>query len=64
MTDSYVGQLAFFRVYSGYLESGSSVLNAGRDRSYRIGRLLKMHANKKGRTSRRSTPATSPPRWG
>jgi elongation factor G len=47
MTDAYVGQLAFFRVYSGYLESGSSVLNAGRDRSYRIGRLLKMHANKR-----------------
>ncbi len=47
MTDSYVGQLAFFRVYSGYLESGSSVLNPGRDRSYRIGRLLKMHANKR-----------------
>jgi len=47
MTDSYVGQLAFFRVYSGYLESGSSVLNSGRDRSYRIGRLLKMHANKR-----------------
>jgi elongation factor G len=47
MTDPYVGQLAFFRVYSGYLESGSSVLNSGRDRSYRIGRLLKMHANKR-----------------
>jgi elongation factor G len=47
MTDAYVGQLAFFRVYSGYLESGSSVLNSGRDRSYRIGRLLKMHANKR-----------------
>jgi elongation factor G len=47
MTDPYVGQLAFFRVYSGYLESGSSVLNPVRDRSYRIGRLLKMHANKR-----------------
>jgi elongation factor G len=47
MTDPYVGQLAFFRVYSGYLESGSSVLNSGRDRTYRIGRLLKMHANKR-----------------
>ena len=47
MTDTYVGQLAFFRVYSGFLESGSSVLNSGRDRSYRIGRLLKMHANKR-----------------
>ncbi len=47
MTDPYVGQLAFFRAYSGVLESGSSVLNSGRDRSYRIGRLLKMHANKR-----------------
>jgi elongation factor G len=47
MTDPYVGQLAFFRVYSGFLESGSSVLNPGRDRTYRIGRLLKMHANKR-----------------
>jgi len=47
MTDPYVGQLAFFRAYSGFLESGSSVLNSGRDRSYRIGRLLKMHANKR-----------------
>jgi elongation factor G len=47
MTDPYVGQLAFFRVYSGYLESGSSVLNSRRDRTYRIGRLLKMHANKR-----------------
>jgi elongation factor G len=47
MTDPYVGQLAFFRVYSGFLESGSSVLNPGRDRNYRIGRLLKMHANKR-----------------
>ena len=47
MTDPYVGQLAFFRVYSGYLESGSHVLNPGRGKTYRIGRLLKMHANKR-----------------
>ena len=47
MTDPYVGQLAFFRVYSGYLESGSHVLNPGRRKTYRIGRLLKMHANKR-----------------
>jgi elongation factor G len=47
MTDPYVGQLAFFRVYSGYLESGSHVLNPGRGQTYRIGRLLKMHANKR-----------------
>ncbi len=47
MTDSYVGQLAFFRVYSGVLESGSQVLNAARGKTYRIGRLLKMHANKR-----------------
>ena len=47
MTDPYVGQLAFFRVYSGYLESGSHVLNSGTGKTYRIGRLLKMHANKR-----------------
>ncbi len=47
MTDPYVGQLAFFRVYSGYLQSGSHVLNSGRGKTYRIGRLLKMHANKR-----------------
>jgi elongation factor G len=47
MTDPFVGQLAFFRVYSGHVESGSSVLNVSRDRNERIGRLLKMHANKR-----------------
>ena len=47
MTDPYVGQLAFFRVYSGVLESGAHVANAARDKRYRIGRLLKMHANKR-----------------
>ncbi len=47
MTDPFVGQLAFFRVYSGHLESGTSVFNASRSRSERIGRLLKMHANKR-----------------
>ena len=47
MTDSYVGQLAFFRVYSGVLESGAHVVNASRGKTYRIGRLLKMHANKR-----------------
>ena len=47
VTDSYVGQLAFLRVYSGYLKSGSYVLNATRDSRERIGRLLKMHANKR-----------------
>jgi elongation factor G len=47
MTDPFVGQLTFFRVYSGTLASGSSVLNATRGKSERIGRLLKMHANKR-----------------
>jgi elongation factor G len=47
MTDPFVGQLAFFRVYSGVLNSGSSVYSATRQRSERIGRLLKMHANKR-----------------
>ncbi len=47
MTDPYVGQLAFLRVYSGSLESGSSVLNIAKGRKERIGRLLKMHADKR-----------------
>ena len=47
MTDPFVGQLTFFRVYSGVLTSGSSVYNATKQRHERIGRLLKMHANKR-----------------
>ncbi len=47
MTDPFVGQLSYFRVYSGHVESGSSVLNANTGRKERIGRLLKMHANKR-----------------
>jgi elongation factor G len=47
MTDPFVGTLAFFRVYSGFLASGAQVLNAGKGRKERIGRLLKMHANKR-----------------
>ena len=44
-TDPYVGQLSYFRVYSGVLSSGATVLNAARGRKERIGRLLQMHAN-------------------
>jgi elongation factor G len=47
MTDPYVGQLAFFRVYSGSLKSGDSVYNVAKRRKERIGRLLRMHANKR-----------------
>jgi elongation factor G len=47
MTDPYVGQLAFIRVYSGRLESGTQVLNVSRDKRERIGRLLQMHANER-----------------
>jgi elongation factor G len=47
MTDPFVGHLAFFRVYSGQLKSGGSVFNPTRDSVERIGRLLKMHANKR-----------------
>jgi elongation factor G len=47
MTDPFVGQLTFFRVYSGVLASGSSVYNATKQKAERIGRLLKMHANKR-----------------
>ena len=47
MTDPFVGQLTFIRVYSGVMKSGSSVYSPVRGRSERIGRLLKMHANKR-----------------
>ncbi len=47
MTDPFVGQLAFFRVYSGQLKSGTSVYNPRKDGTERVGRLLKMHANKR-----------------
>lgn len=46
LTDPYVGQLTFFRVYSGSLEAGSYVVNSRQGRKERIGRLLQMHANK------------------
>jgi elongation factor G len=47
MTDPFVGQLAFFRVYSGRLGSGESVFNVAKGRKERVGRLLRMHANKR-----------------
>ncbi len=45
MSDPYVGKLTYFRVYSGTLEKGSSVLNSTKDRKERVGRILQMHAN-------------------
>jgi elongation factor G len=47
MTDPFVGQLAFVRVYSGKLETSKSVLSAGKQKQERVGRLLRMHANKR-----------------
>src|SRR5690606_21338625 len=47
MTDPFVGQLTFIRVYSGVMTAGVSVYNASKGKSERIGRLLKMHANKR-----------------
>lgn len=44
-TDSFVGKLCFFRVYSGTLESGSTVLNSSKDKKERVGRILQMHSN-------------------
>jgi len=44
-TDPFVGQLTFFRIYSGTLKAGSYVLNAGKDKKERIGRILRMHSN-------------------
>ena len=45
MTDPYVGRLSFFRVYSGHLTTGSTVLNSTKGQKERIGRILQMHAN-------------------
>jgi elongation factor G len=47
MSDPYTGQLTFFRIYSGSLKSGDSVFNPSKGKRERIGRLLKMHANKR-----------------
>jgi elongation factor G len=47
MSDPFVGQLTFIRVYSGVMSSGSSIYNATKQKTERVGRLLKMHANKR-----------------
>lgn len=47
MNDPYMGQLSYFRVYSGYLSAGKAVYNPRKNKMERIGRLLKMHANKR-----------------
>ncbi|MBR6384379.1 MAG: elongation factor G [Lachnospiraceae bacterium] len=47
MADPFVGKLAFFRVYSGTMNSGSYVLNASKNKKERVGRILQMHANKR-----------------
>jgi elongation factor G len=47
LNDPFVGNLTFFRVYSGVLNSGDTVINPGKDRKERIGRLLQMHANER-----------------
>lgn len=47
VSDPYVGRLAYFRVYSGHLDSGKAVLNSTRDRKERVGRLLRMYANRR-----------------
>jgi elongation factor G len=47
MTDPYAGQLAFFRVYSGKMTAGESIFNVAKGRKERVGRLMRMHANKR-----------------
>jgi elongation factor G len=47
MTDPFVGQLIFFRVYSGIVNSGDTVLNSTKDKKERLGRILQMHANQR-----------------
>ena len=51
MTDTYVGQLVFFRVYSGILKTGDTVCNPVKDKKERIGRILQMHANSRDEIS-------------
>lgn len=51
MTDPFVGRLTYFRVYSGYITSGSYVLNATKDKRERFGRLIRMHANHRAEIS-------------
>jgi len=55
MADSYVGKLAFFRVYSGSLASGSYVFNSNKNKRERVGRILQMHANHREEIERVST---------
>jgi elongation factor G len=62
MTDPFVGQLTFVRVYSGVLKSGDTVYNPVKGKKERIGRILQMHANQR-EESRKFWPATSPPAW-
>ena len=50
--DPFVGKLAFFRVYSGTMNSGSYVLNATKGKKERVGRILQMHANKRAELSK------------
>ena len=54
MTDPFVGQLVFFRVYSGVVKSGDSIYNPVKGKKERIGRLLQMHANSREEISRKS----------
>ncbi len=62
MTDPYVGQLTFLRVYSGVLKSGDTVINSVKSRKERVGRLLQMHANQRDEI-KEVLAAISPPRW-
>ena len=60
MADPFVGKLAFFRVYSGTMNSGSYVLNATKNKKERVGRILLMHANKREDLEKVYTGTSSP----
>ena len=59
VSDPFVGRLAYFRVYSGTLNSGSYVLNSTKQKKERVGRILQMHANKRQELSKEIQSATS-----
>ena len=61
MNDQHVGQLVFLRVYSGTLGAGSGVFNSTKDKKERVGRLLRMHANKREEVEEITRATSRPP---
>ena len=63
MSDPHLGKLTYIRLYSGFLATGTQVVNSTKGRKERIGKIYQMHANKRAGDRPRSAPATSWPSW-